>query len=199
VKKGKAWQTCVFFGLLMVTALAVTSKFGRKREKHQDIPIAVQTEPVKEPQTEQVIEKIQEVTKQEPPVVKIRKVEVSPWNDYSKEALQVIANEIAQQDESEFGKLFLVRCDSANSSPREFDGYGIHSRVVVVDARFRIMASTNAVRKWFRSYTVSETIDETQFQGLTSSDTIQRIVASLKDQLKKDGDFLAALRTATPP
>ena len=118
---------------------------------------------------------------------------------FSAEARRVIAADIARQDEARFGRMFTVQCVSASQSPRKFNGYGVSVDLVVVTARFRLSAANGIASgaKWSKDYAVSETIESGQFQGLTSSDTIQRVVGTLKEQLQKDNDFLSVLHNTS--
>jgi hypothetical protein len=120
---------------------------------------------------------------------------------FTAEARRVIAAYIAKQDETEFGRMFTLQCVSANQSSRRFNGYNVSANLIVVTARFRLSAVTNNTTgsKWSKDYEVSETVESGQFQGLTSSDTIQRVVGTLKEQVQKDGDFLSVLHKVFNP
>jgi len=122
-----------------------------------------------------------------------------PWKDFSDAARQVIAVDIAQRDEAAFQQTFLVKCLSVSQSARKFDGYGIHTDVVVVSARFNISTAPSANWNWTKNFEVSESIDAGQFQGLTSSDTIDRVVRTLREQIQKDQQSISNLRKAANP
>ena len=124
-----------------------------------------------------------------------------PYAGFSVQARQVIATDIAQQDEVGFSRMFTVQCISANQSAKKFSGYGINSDVVVVAARFKLSAAINNAdgSRWIKTYDVSETIDSAQFQGLTSADTIQRVVGTLKEQIQKDNETRLVLQKASKP
>jgi hypothetical protein len=174
-------QAAIFVIVLTVIAVFINANFRSRQEKLST----------------QIAEMTQVVSQKETPLVS--KENLPPWIGFSTEARQVIAADIAQQDEAMFGKMFIVQCLSASQTPRKFAGYGVNSDVVVVTARFSLSTSTNTSWKWTKSYAVSETIDSGQFQGLTSSDTIQRIVGTLKEQIQKDNESVSALRKASMP
>jgi hypothetical protein len=129
----------------------------------------------------------------------------APTHDYhilfSTEGRHVLASSIAREDEAAFGRLFSVQCVSADQIQKKFNGYGISSDVVVVNARFRISATTNnvAAADWSKDYDVSETIDSGQYQGLTNPNTIRRVAQSLEAAVQEDRESLTALQRGSNP
>jgi hypothetical protein len=76
----------------------------------------------------------------------------------------------------------------------------VSSDIVVVTASFQLSAvETGGDERWSKGYDVSESVAADQFQGLTTTDTIDRIVGSLKEQILKDSESLSVLRKAFKP
>ncbi|MHB1308692.1 MAG: hypothetical protein ACYC23_16555 [Limisphaerales bacterium] len=123
------------------------------------------------------------------------------WEEFASEARRAIANDLLSQHESTFGKLFTVQCTSASQLRRRANAYGVNSDIVVVAARFRLSAAASSIAdsRWLKTYEVSESIAADQFQGLTDADTIERVVGTLKEQIRNDTTSLSALRSAFKP
>jgi len=124
---------------------------------------------------------------------------VDPYAGFSTEAQRALADDFTHENKGHFAPSLSVQCISASEMPKKFSGYGISADVVVVRAQFHISATTANAEgsNWSKTYDVSETIDSAQFQGLTSSDTIQRVVRSLKEQMQADSDFLVVMKTSS--
>jgi len=123
------------------------------------------------------------------------------WGEFASEARRAVANDLLRQDESAFGRVFTLQCTSASQSRRRANAYGVNSDVVVVTASFRLstLEGKASGSSWLKTYEVVESIAADQFQGLTSADTIGRIVGSLKEQIQKDNESLSALRKGLKP
>jgi hypothetical protein len=120
---------------------------------------------------------------------------------FSTEGRHVLASSIAREDEAAFERLFSVQCVSTDQMQKKFNGYGISSDVVVVNARFRISGTPSnvAAAGWSKDYDVSATIDSAQYQGLTDPDTIRRVVQSLEEAVQQDRESLTALQRMSNP
>lgn len=130
-----------------------------------------------------------------PPVVVPR----VPWAEFSSEARRAIANDLLGQDESVFGRRFLVQCTSASQSRKRVKAYGATSDIVVVNARFRVSANDATESNWLKTYEVSESIFTDQFQGLEAADTVRQVIDSLKEQIQQDTESMSNLRKAFNP
>jgi hypothetical protein len=127
-------------------------------------------------------------------------VQREPWGDLSTAAGRIIAGDLLHQQQVDFGRFFTVQCTSAAQSRKRFNGYGVSSDIVVVTASFQLSAvETGGDERWSKGYDVSESVAADQFQGLTTTDTIDRIVGSLKEQILKDSESLSVLRKAFKP
>lgn len=176
-KQIPTWKAAVFIGTLAGIALLITAKFGKTK-----FALPMQTNSNHTSST----------NNQTSPSAPHNKAPA--WEAYSTEARQVAAGDIASQDEATFTNSFSVQCLSVNQAARKFDGYGIQTEVVVVNARFRISRTASTAKKWTKQYDVSASFETGQFQGLADSETVRSIGAALKEQIQNDQESVSVLR-----
>lgn len=125
----------------------------------------------------------------------------SEWSEYTAQIRSLVAMDVLRRDETALLAAFSLDCVSVNQSRRVFSSGGRNSDVVVVNAHFNLVENHKGVNKsaWSRSYDAAATIDSSEFQGISSPDTVERITRRVMDKIVGDKETVARMLGLVKP
>lgn len=123
------------------------------------------------------------------------------WAEYTAQMRSAISADVLRKAEADVLAALSLECSSVTQSLRVAPGGGTKSELIVVIARFRLASNPKQPGKsaWSQSYGAAASIDPKLFQGISSPDTIERIIQDLKENLLADKETLAKLQASVTP
>lgn len=119
------------------------------------------------------------------------------WAEYTAHLRSVISEGVLRKEEADVLAALSLECSSVTQSLKGKPG----DELVVVLARFRLASNPKQPGKkgWSQTYSSAASFNPKTFQGIKSSETIERVIQDLKENLLEDKETLTKLQQAVSP